>query len=492
MIYSHDPRQPELFDIFESQMSTIAYERLKKSFHAVFRHIILEKMPVAELGENFHPIIGRPTKELYSMAGLVLLKEYHNWNDEEATDAYLFDIRIHYALNLRTGHVEFSKKTLQRYQALLDNDEMVKKSFNDITQHLITELEIKVDQQRLDSTHVFSDMAKFGRTKLMGTSITKFLTQLKRHHKKLYENLPEIIRSRYSKKIDVLFAEFKNDQTRRSLLRQEVAEEMYSLIKMFDGNETIENMNSFKMLITVFNQQCELSSDIKVTKDPEDKVDSKDPEDKVDSKDPDQMSVTIRKSPGGDVIQNPSDPDATYDGHKGQGYQIQLTETCNPDNEVQLIVSALPQTAAESDSEAVKLVLDDLKEKHLLPELLLADTLYGSDENSEDAKENGVILISPVPGKAPKNPPKKISPKSERLRVRRQIQLTDIWRNKYKVRAQEEGIIGCIKRKTGMVRLRYRGATRMFSSMVFKTLGWNISQAHRSAKIQQKMAHIFA
>ena len=280
----------------------------------------------------------------------------------------------------------------------------------------------------------------------------------------------------------MLFAEFKSDQKRRSLLRQEVAEEMYELIKTFDGNEAIENMNSFKMLITVFHQQCELSADITV---------SKDTDDKDDSNDTDGTNVTIKKSPGADVIQNPSDIDATYDGHKGQGYQIQLTETCNPNNEVQLIVSAIPQTAAESDSEAVKLVLHELREKDLLPELLLADTLYGSDENSEGAKKDGVILISPVPGQDPKKTPKKITAKTERLRVRRQMQLTETWRNQYKIRAQEEGIIGCIKRKTGMVRLRYRGSPRMFMSMVFKTLGWNISQAYRSAKIQRKIAQVF-
>ena len=32
---------------------------------------------------------------------------------------------------------------------------------------------------------------------------------------------------------------------------------------------------------------------------------------------------------------NPSDPDATYDGHKGNGYQVQLAETCGEDNDVQ-------------------------------------------------------------------------------------------------------------------------------------------------------------
>ena len=405
-----------------------------------------------------------------------------------------------------TGHVTFSERTLQRYQKLLDEDEIVQKVFHTVTEHLINELELKIDKQRLDSTHVFSDMAKFGRTKLMGTAITQFLTQLKRHHQELYEDLPETIRSRYSKKIDVLFAEFKNDQKRRSLLRQEVAEEMYELIKNFDGNKAIENMNTFKTLVKVFGQQCELSSDIKVSADSPDEG-KHSPDDNDDCENPTQApadsqqhepsatqeqetNVIIKKSPGGDVIQNPSDLDATYDGHKGQGNQIQLTETCNPDNEVQLIISAIPQTAAESDTAAIKLVLDDLREKDLLPDKLLADTLYGSDENSENAKNDGVKLISPVPGKPPTKTPQKITPKHERLRLRREEQQTQAWRDDYKVRAQEEGIIGCIKRKTGMVRLRYRGAPRMFSSMILKTLGWNISQAHRSAKIQQKLAQI--
>ena len=506
MRYSNNPRQLELFDIFESQMSAIAYQRLKKSFHAVFRHIILHLMPVAEIGETFHPVIGRPTKELYSMAGLVLLKEFHNWTTADATDAYLFDIRVHYALNLAAGRVSFCERTLQRYQKLLDKDEVVQKIFNTVTEHLINELELKIDKQRLDSTHVFSDMAKFGRTKLMGTTMTQFLTQLKRHHQDLYEGLPETIRTRYSKKIDILFAEFKNDQKRRSLLRQEVAEEMYELIKTFDGNNAIENMNTFKTLVKVFGQQCELSSDIKVSTGSPGKS-SHSPDDNDSYENPTQVpahsqrheisatqeqetKIMIKKSPGGDVIQNPSDPDATYNGHKGQGYQIQLTETCNPDNEVQLIISAIAQTAAQPDSAAVKLVLDDLREKNLLPDKLLADTLYGSDENSENATRDGVKLISPVPGKAPNKPPHKITPKHERLRLRREEQQTQAWRDDYKVRAQEEGIIGCIKRKTGMVRLRYRGAPRMFSSMILKTLGWNISQTHRSAKIQQKLAQI--
>jgi hypothetical protein len=60
MRHSVDPRQNELFDLFESFLSPTAYKRLKTGYHAVFRRVILELMPVDELGEHFHPSMGRP------------------------------------------------------------------------------------------------------------------------------------------------------------------------------------------------------------------------------------------------------------------------------------------------------------------------------------------------------------------------------------------------------------------------------------------------
>jgi hypothetical protein len=95
-------------------------------------------------------------------------------------------------------------------------------------------------------------------------------------------------------------------------------------------------------------------------------------------------------------MQNPSDPGATYDGHKGPGYQVQLSETCHPDNEVQLITCALPQTAVEPDSTATSEVLDSLDESDLLPQEMFADTHYCSDENIQAAANRGVELVGPV------------------------------------------------------------------------------------------------
>jgi len=46
--------------------------------------------------------------------------------------------------------------------------------------------------------------------------------------------------------------------------------------------------------------------------------------------------TTLKAHPGNDITQNPSDPDATRDGHRGPGYQAQIAETCSEENEVQL------------------------------------------------------------------------------------------------------------------------------------------------------------
>ena len=242
----------------ECQMSSVAYKRIKKSYHAVFRHIILHLMPASELGKYFHSTIGRPTKELYSVAGLILLKEFHSWTCSDAVDAYLFDKRVQYALNLGHHNISFSEKTLERYQKLIREDNLAGQIFEEITMHLIKELDLKVDKQRLDSTHVFSDMARFGRTKLMATAITNFLTQLKRHHRQDHTDLGEEILARYAKKIDKLFAEYKKDAAKKTRLQQNVVDDMYLLIQLFENRDDVNNKNTYKTLVKVFNQQCEL------------------------------------------------------------------------------------------------------------------------------------------------------------------------------------------------------------------------------------------
>ena len=154
-------------------------------------------MPVAELGRHFSDSLGAPTKELYSMAGLVFLADFFGWTPQEAIEAYIFRSDVQYALNLEPG-AAVSTRTLERYQKLFRDDDLAARVFDDVTTRLIQALDLDVSRQRLDSTHVFSHMASFGRTKLMAVAIKRFLTQLKRHDPDAYAALPEDLRQRYA------------------------------------------------------------------------------------------------------------------------------------------------------------------------------------------------------------------------------------------------------------------------------------------------------
>ena len=218
----------------------------------------------------------------------------------------------------------------------------------------------------------FSHMATFGRTKLMAVAIKRFLTQVKRHDPDAYAAAPRTFRLRYESAQSQLFGD-ATDAEARQRSRQQAAEDLLWVIEHFADQPTMTAAQSYKALLTIFGQQCEV----------------------VEGK------VTVRAKTGGNCMQNPSDPEATYDGHKGPGYQVQIAETCGPENEVQLITAALPQTACEPDEAAVVPMLDQLEEADLLPEAMLADTLFTNDENVQAAAEFGVDLIGPVPGRAP-------------------------------------------------------------------------------------------
>lgn len=73
-----------LVDTAETMFSPMAVKHMEQEWPGLFRHQILHLMPVGKLAERFHPTLGCPTKELYSMAGAVFLKAFFNLTIEEA------------------------------------------------------------------------------------------------------------------------------------------------------------------------------------------------------------------------------------------------------------------------------------------------------------------------------------------------------------------------------------------------------------------------
>lgn len=524
-----NPQQGRLFDPFDGVIPPLGRERIDKGWQGIFRKTLLELMPAKELAKHFDPVMGRPTKELYSVAGLLFVQEFKDWTVAQAVDAYLFRTDVQFALNLEPGIDQMCERTLERYRKLFIEDEGAGKVMDEVTTRLLNLLDIDIRQQRLDSTHVFSNMASFGRTRLMAVTIKRFLTQVKRHHPAEYEAVPEELRQRYAGAQSQLLAKESKDAAERTKSRQQVAEDLRTLIDRFADHAGLQDRPSYQALVKVFNEQCEI----------------------VDDK------IQIRSKTGGNCLQNPSDLEATYDGVKGQGYKVQISETCSVDNDVQLITSVLPQTAAEPDAKSLLPVLEHLQEQERLPEEMLADTAYGSDENVQAASAMGVEVISPVAGpieaetdpakltiddfahdertgkvgacptgrvplqtvhnadtdtttvhmapedcqSCPYRPQCPIEPgpetyttrfngKQRRLAGRRCEQSTTVFKERYARRSGSESTNSGLKRRLGLGRLRVRGRKAVQHALYLKAAGWNLLRA-AAALARRRAAPVF-
>ena len=516
MRYSVDPQQNLLFDPSQTQFSPMALRYMNADWPGLFRSQLLHVMPVKELAERFDPIMGAPTKELYSMAGFIFLKEYFDLTIEDAVYHYVVDPCWQFALNVNPVTASMSHASVERYSRYFRDSALAQKVFHRVTSALIDILELDVSRQRLDSTHIYSDMATFGRTKLMGVTIKRFLRQLKRHNKDLFHRLKEDLRQRYAVSESKLFG---NHQGTRQQLRQSVAEDLLYLVSTFTEHSEIIGWTTYKALKRVLEEQCDVQEE----------------------------EVSVKNRTGGNVMQNPSDPDASYDGHKGPGYQAQISETCSKTNEVQLITGVEVEAAHCSDQDAVEPMLDQLETHDRQPELLFGDTHYGSDENVESAAQRGVDLQSPVSGATPGNtgdltiddfvieeeqqvvqrcpagheplssqydseqdltvtvmnpsfcatcdfrdqcPVKKVrdryivthTPSQHRLAARRAEQSTAVFSENYSIRGGGESVNSCLKRKTGMGRLRVRGHPNMELGVFLRCAGWNLSRAVAALK----------
>ena len=224
----------------------------------MFRHVILELMPVEVLRKHFNPKLGRPTRELYSMAGLILLMEFHGWTKEQAVAAYGFHHEVHYALNLEPQGHDLSGRTLERYLGYFAEDELAQQVMHDVTTRLVAVLGLQIDQQRLDSTHVFSDRAHFGRTRLLGVTLKRFLTQLKRHDPLAYAALPEALQQRYAPSDQRLFGDTARDQESQRRLRQQVAQDLHEMLRRFAAPSPQAQRDTYQAMERVFYEQCEV------------------------------------------------------------------------------------------------------------------------------------------------------------------------------------------------------------------------------------------
>ena len=476
---------------------------------------------------------GRPTKEIYAGLGALILQQMHDLTDEETVSQFSFNLQWHYALDI-PGESDEAKymcpKTLWTLRHIVAEKGLDRELFHATTETLAKVFGVDTTKQRIDSVHIRSNMQRLGRICIFSQSIHNFLINLKRQHRAIFETIEQELIERYlTEKALGCFSLVKPSESAKTL--ETVSRDLFSLVERFRENKQVKSLTTFGALLRVLRDQCDVSAS---------------------DTGPAEIALKEPKEISSSSLQNPSDPDAGYDAHKGQGYQVQVMETyCDsPDETIRektlnLITHVEVEPAHVSDAHALIPALESTRERGLAPEEVLADSLYGSDENHERAKEMGIDVISPVMGtpkegtisladfpqtekgkitacpqghapvkftqgkkgtcsvafasehcnvcplrdRCPVKAGKKhhylrIHLKTLRIAARRAQEHTPEFEDKYRLRSGIESTFSEMDKKTGVKRLRVRGLSAVGYCARLKAIGVNL---FRAAKVKRAL-----
>lgn len=358
-------------------------ERLKKSWAEPFRERVLPLIDEDLFREAFSETTGRPNKPIRLMVCLHLLKEWNDLTDDQVLDELEYNLQWHYALGIESGSAHVCQKTLHNFRLKLLANDRARLVFEGVTRALAQADGLNLGRQRLDSTHVLSNIAVLTRLGLFVETVTHFLAALRQDAPAAFASLPADYAHRYLER-EGYFADAKREQARRRL--PVVAQDMAALVRAFSGDKSVCELPAFGVLRRLFEEQCEVITD-----------EDSDDDDNGGTGGRSRTAVRLRepKTIASDSLQSPHDPDATY-GHKGKGYEVQLAESCDAANPYQLITAVAINGAHESDQKAVIPMLERLEQSGMLPAELLADTGYGSGANIVASALRGVDLQAPV------------------------------------------------------------------------------------------------
>ncbi len=366
--------------------------RLEKTWAEVFCTRALPLIDEKQFAGMYCEDNGRPNRAVQTVLGVLILKEFWDLTDEETLEQLEFNLLWHHALQLTAEESHLPQKTLHNFRARLIAHDGGRVAFCETTDRIISAMGIRTGRQRLDSTHIMSNMALLTRLGLFCETIRLFLHTLRRERPELRHLVSERVLRRYLKEEEEAtnYEDARSDVGRRRL--SVCARDLYRLVEGFRGTPA-EGMEEYGLLQRLLKEQCEVGrgGDGRPGEDDDDVGEGLAP-------------VGLKKAAevGSDSLQSPHDPNTTYSGHKGKGYEVQVAETCEEKNPTQIITHVAVTPSCGSDAAVTVPVIDSLSQRQIQPEVLFADTTYGSGSNAVEAARRGTELVSPVAGPAPK------------------------------------------------------------------------------------------
>lgn len=355
---------------FTNIVSPKMAKELQESEEQKFYELIFCNIKEEDFACLYSEIDSRPNVPINCIVSAILLQHRHKLTYEKLFDSIKFNLLTKTALGLQTlDEVPFSEASLFNFQNKLstyfieNGINLLEKVFDHLTEKQLKELKIKTDIQRTDSFQAASNIRRYSRLQLLVEMLIRIYRVISQEDQKQYEELF----SPYVKKTSGQFI-YRLDS-------DAIPSELEKVGKVYkEINDTLkpkyEDLEIFKTFERVYSEHFTVV------------------EEKINIKTPEELTSSC--------IQSPDDIDATYrkkNNKQFYGQAINIVETCNPDNPINLVTDISVHANNIDDSKELHERIDIIKEK--TPELneLHFDGACGSKDNDVKFDKHSVTPI---------------------------------------------------------------------------------------------------
>ena len=224
----------------------------------VFRDHLLDDLPIDELLPHFDDRLGRPSKDLHIVIGVLLLQQLHDLSDAATVEALAFNMASHHALDVRSeADCYFCEKTLRNHRRLFITEGLDEVLFRRMTDRLVRAFAVDTARRRMDSTVLRSAMRSLTRLGIVVATISKFIRALARYHPALHALIDgDVIRRYVDREGTGCFANTAPSASRRRL--DEAGRDLLQLVVQFRNTAAAE-LPGYALLDQVLHEQFEVT-----------------------------------------------------------------------------------------------------------------------------------------------------------------------------------------------------------------------------------------
>ena len=351
-------------------------ERLRSSWAGTFYQEFFSRMNEETFSVLYSDLPSRPNVPINVLVGLEALKAGFGWSDAELYDNYCYDLQVRYALGYdRLGDGDFEIRSLYYFRQRLSQynaktgENLLEKAFEQITDAQIVALKVRTGMQRMDSTQIASNIVSASRLQLLVAAI---------------QRVERILSEADKVRLTETFAPYTQDSAGHYTYRikgqeaqqehlQKIGKTIHALLADLKSAYAAES--AYQVLERIFADNFHLLA--------------QSPQGESGPKAKQNKELTS------DCLQSLDDLEASYrtkgTGHY-KGYVANLTETCDPQNPLQLITKVQTAPNTTDDTQLLAEALPNLKQRTEL-ETIYTDSGHGGPATDAVLQEQQVEHI---------------------------------------------------------------------------------------------------